>query len=65
MVLELLVTEQPSQVDAHDPASTLWYFANAVEINDSRFLKHTAPQPDSSHLAIAVNMDVYPMWFMR
>ena len=24
MVLELLVTDQPSQVDAHDPASTLW-----------------------------------------
>ena len=57
MVLELLVTDQPSQVDAHDPASTLWHFANAVEINDSRFPQHTAPQPDSSHPAIAVNMD--------
>ena len=57
MVLELLVTDQPSQVDAHDPASTLWHFANAVEVNDSRFPQHTAPQPDSSHPAIAVNMD--------
>ena len=57
MVLELLVTDQPSQVDAHDPASTLWHFANAVEINDSRFPQHTAPQADSSHPAIAVNMD--------
>ncbi len=57
MVLELLVTDQPSQVDAHDPASTLWHFANAAELNDSRFPQHTAPQPDSSHPAIAVNMD--------
>ncbi|MEC7660374.1 MAG: molybdopterin-dependent oxidoreductase, partial [Pseudomonadota bacterium] len=57
MVLELLVTDQPSQVDAHDPASTLWHFANSVEVNDSRFPQHTAPQPDSSHPAIAVNMD--------
>ena len=57
MVLELLVTDQPSQIDAHDPASTLWHFANAAELNDSRFPQHTAPQPDSSHPAIAVNMD--------
>ena len=57
MVLELLVSDQPSQVDAHDPASTLWHFANAAELNDSRFPQHTAPQPDSSHPAIAVNMD--------
>ena len=57
MVLELLVTDQPSQVDAHDPASTLWHFAKAAELNDSRFPQHTAPQPDSSHPAIAVNMD--------
>jgi len=57
MVLELLVTDQPSQVDAHDPASTLWHFANAAELNESRFPQHTAPQPDSSHPAIAVNMD--------
>ena len=57
IVLELLVTDQPSQVDAHDPASTLWHFANAAELNESRFPQHTAPQPDSSHPAIAVNMD--------
>ena len=57
MVLELLVTDQPSQVDAHDPASTLWHFANAAELNSSRFPQHSAAKPDSSHPAIAVNMD--------
>ena len=57
MVLELLVTDQPCQEDAHDPGSTLWHFANNAKLSNSRFPSHSAPKPDSSHPAIAVNMD--------
>ena len=56
MVLELLVTDQPSQVDATTQL-LLCGISLMLGINDSRFPQHTAPQPDSSHPAIAVNMD--------
>ncbi len=57
MVMELLVTDQPAKAEAHDPASTLWRFADGMELADSRFPVHERPTADSSHPAIAVNMD--------
>ncbi|MGC6516999.1 MAG: formate dehydrogenase subunit alpha [Candidatus Puniceispirillaceae bacterium] len=57
MVMELLVSDQPPQNSAHDPDSQLWQFAKAQDTTDSRFPTSFAPEPDSSHPAIAVNMD--------
>ena len=57
MVMELLVTDQPAKADAHDPDSTLWRFADGMALSESRFPVHERPSADSSHPAIAVNMD--------
>jgi formate dehydrogenase major subunit len=57
MVMELLVADQPAKTEAHDPSSTLWRFADGMELADSRFPVHERPTADSSHPAIAVNMD--------
>ena len=57
MVMELLVTDQPSKAEAHDPDSTLWRFADGMELSESRFPVHERASADSSHPAIAVNMD--------
>ena len=57
MVLELLVADQPAKAEAHDPGSTLWHFADDMGVAESRFPAHGRPAPDSSHPAIAVNMD--------
>ena len=37
MVMELLVSDQPPKEAAHDPQSQLWQFADAQEVEDSRF----------------------------
>ena len=57
MVMELLVADQPPKAEAHDPASTLWRFADGMALGDSRFPVHGRATADSSHPAIAVNMD--------
>ncbi|MBT4355263.1 MAG: 2Fe-2S iron-sulfur cluster binding domain-containing protein, partial [Rhodospirillaceae bacterium] len=57
MVLELLVADQPDRQVAHDPESTFWKFTNKTDIIESRFPPRSAPKADSSHPAIAVNMD--------
>jgi formate dehydrogenase major subunit len=57
MVMELLVADQPTKAEAHDPASTLWRFADGMELAESRFPVRDRPTADSSHPAIAVNMD--------
>ena len=57
MVMELLIADQPVKADAHDTGSTLWRFADDMALADSRFPSHERPAPDSSHPAIAVNMD--------
>ena len=57
MVMELLVADQPPQESAHDPDSQLWQFATSQETTQSRFPSSLAPEADSSHPAIAVNMD--------
>lgn len=57
MVMELLVSDQPERAASHEPDSTLWQFAEEQDVSTSRFAAHAAPKADSSHPAIAVNMD--------
>ena len=58
MVMELLVADQPTRAKAPDPHSQLWAYAETQEMTDSRFGRTTARKhPDSSHPAIAVNME--------
>ena len=57
MVMELLLADQPARTDSHDPNSHLWQTADKQDIATSRFAPKEPPQADSSHPAIAVNMD--------
>ena len=57
MVLELLAADQPARQVARDPDSTFWRFAAQAEVDTGRFPAHETPPADSSHPAIAVNMD--------
>ena len=57
MVMELLFADQPARDVAHDPHSLLWQWADAMEVGPSRFAARAAPAPDSSHPAMAVNLD--------
>ncbi|NQW01387.1 MAG: (2Fe-2S)-binding protein, partial [Rhodospirillales bacterium] len=57
MVIELLLADQPERVQAHDPDSLLWQWADKAGISDSRFESRTMPATDSSHPAMAVNLD--------
>jgi formate dehydrogenase major subunit len=57
MVMELLLADQPAREGSRDPQSELWHWAEAVGQLDSRFPARAAPAPDSSHPAMAVNLD--------
>ena len=57
MVMELLVSDQPDRDVAHDPESELWKYAAEQNVETGRFPAKFSPEPDSSHPAIAVNMD--------
>ena len=57
MVLELLVSDQPNRAKAHDPDSLLWYWADKAGVSSSRFEPREMPANDSSHPAMAVNLD--------
>ena len=58
MVMELLLADQPTRATAPNPKSQLWAYAETQELKDSRFSRTgTPPHPDSSHPAIAVNME--------
>ncbi|MCB1475930.1 MAG: formate dehydrogenase subunit alpha [Rhodobiaceae bacterium] len=58
MVMELLLADQPARADAHDPSSKLWSWAERIGVEESRFpVAEVAPAPDSSHVAMAVNLD--------
>ncbi len=57
MVMELLIADQPSRDTAHDPDSELWHYAEMQDVDAARFPAKASPAPDSSHPAIAVNMD--------
>jgi formate dehydrogenase major subunit len=57
MVAELLVTDQPDQAHAHDPASRLWQTVTEMQVKQGRFPRRHSPAPDRSHPAMAVNLD--------
>ena len=58
MVMELLVTDQPSKAKAHDPNSDFWGWAAKMGVETSRFpARQHVPAPDRSHPAMAVGLD--------
>ena len=60
MVAELLITDQPAIEVAHDADSEFWKTAKRQGVSDGRFPKREreiVPQPDRSHIAMAVNLD--------
>jgi formate dehydrogenase major subunit len=58
MVFELLVADQPERTTSHDSDSKFWNWADRVEVKASRLpARDTAPAPDRSHVAMAVNLD--------
>ena len=57
LVFELLVADQPARDVAHDPESKFWHWAEALEVETSRFPVRAAPSQDSSHPAMRVNLD--------
>ena len=57
MVVELLLTDQPPKDVAHDPQSEFWLTADRQKVTASRFPRRSAPMPDRSHPAMAVNLD--------
>ena len=57
MVIELLMADQPEREDAHDDQSSFLKWADAMEVDVSRFPRDTSPKPDISHPAMAVNLD--------
>src|SRR5262244_3112733 len=57
MVLELLVADQPPKDVARDSQSEFWQTAERQNVVASRFPRHTAPVPDRSHPAMAVQLD--------
>jgi formate dehydrogenase major subunit len=57
MVFELLIGDQPDRAAAHDPNSSLWQWADRLEVADSRFPQRAPMAPDRSHPAMAVQLD--------
>ncbi len=57
MVMEMLVADQPARRVAPDPQSKFWAWAEAMGVTDSRFPARPKTDNDSSHVAIAVNLD--------
>ena len=57
MVMELLLADQPARAAAHDPDSELWRQADEMDVGASRFPARAPPPADSSHPAMAVNLD--------
>jgi len=58
-VIELLLADQPTRSSAHDRSSHLWAMAEAQGTKESRFppLEDIrVPKPDSSHIAMQVNL---------
>lgn len=57
MVMELLLADQPTREDAHDPGSKLWQWAERMAVTESRFPARDQPPSDFSHPAMAVQLD--------
>ena len=59
MVMELLIADQPARVDAHDPNSKLWHWADYMGLDSSRFPSREMPVEDASHPAMRVQLDAH------
>ena len=58
MVFELLMADQPARATSHDPDSAFWTWSQRIGVGDSRLpARIGAPAADSSHPAMAVNLD--------
>ena len=57
MVMEMLVADQPSRDSGPDSRSKFWAWADAMGVTQSRFPAREKIDSDSSHVAIAVNLD--------
>jgi len=57
MVFEMLLADQPAPEAAHEPDSRFWDWTKKLGIEASRFPARETPQPDTSHPAMAVNLD--------
>ena len=57
MVFEMLAADQPSREVSPDPESKFWQWADNVEVSDSRLPARPTIKADSSHMAMAVNLD--------
>src|SRR5262249_1662905 len=57
MVLELLMADQPAMAVSHDAELACWPTAQRQDGTGSRFPRRSAPAPDRSHPAMAVNLD--------
>ncbi len=58
MVFELLISDQPERESSHDPDSRFWNWVDDMGVKPvSRFPRADRPEADSTHTAIAVNLD--------
>ncbi len=57
LVFELLLSDQPSKEESHDPNSKFWQWMDKINIKESRFDKKNKIKPDISHPSMAVNLD--------
>lgn len=56
-VMELLLADQPASPIAHNPASDFWKWKAKLEVGTSPYPAHAPIAPDSSHPAMAVQLD--------
>ena len=56
-VFEMLMADQPAPEKAHEPDSRFWDWTGTMGIKTSRFPARETPSPDTSHPAMAVNLD--------
>lgn len=56
-VMELLIADQPPRSVAHDRNSAFWHWADQLGVHDSRYPTKAPRCSDTSHAAIAVNLD--------
>jgi formate dehydrogenase major subunit len=57
MVFEMLLADQPAPDKAHDPDSRFWDWTRKMGIGASRLPARETPAADTSHPAMAVNLD--------
>ena len=57
MVMELLLADQPERSGSTDPNSHLWRMADSLGVGASRYPASERPAADTSHPAMAVNLD--------